>query len=213
MTWVIVATVLASGCGDSSNDSSGGAGGTTSNAGGTSSGASTSASGTGTGSGTASTGSAMASMLSDSQIADVAYTADVGEVQEAQAVLARLTDENVKGFANKMVSDYSAANQQLAQVLAHEHLSREPNDVSQMLASQTQAELSALAGASAAHVDEKYMDDQVQGQEDVLRLIDQALFPNAKNAALKQFLIQLRGTVQMDLQLGHQIADELPASK
>jgi len=219
---LVFVIAMTAACNDDTNGSggSGATGATSSNGSGQTGQASTSASGTssssssgsGTGSSTgssASTGSTMAEMLNDSQIAQVASTANTGEIQEAQAVMPRLTNANVKAFANRMITDHSASNQMLTQLMASESLSRQASNLSKMLMTETQNDIQQLSDAPNTEVDFEYIDMQVKDHQAVLDIIDQVLLPNAQNAALKQFLITTRATVSEHLSLSLQIRNQL----
>jgi putative membrane protein len=126
--------------------------------------------------------------LSDGQILTVANTLNAGEVEQAQAALPRLVDENVQAFANDMVTEHTAAQQDL-QSFAQTH-----SELATQLANRGAANVAALTAAPAESVDALYIDQQVSAHGEALQLIDQLI--DAVDAPLLEAqLVTLRSSV------------------
>lgn len=69
--------------------------------------------------------------LTDGQISSVIGTANLGEVQEAQVVLPKTTNQAVREFAQRMIAEHSEANQRLDALLNREGIQPAPTGLSQ----------------------------------------------------------------------------------
>lgn len=92
-----------------------------------------------------------------------AYQAGLAEIQEGQLALRKSQDPDIKGFAQRMIEDHRAMNEQVAAV-AHKEgitLPSEP-DVKE------KAELTALKALSGSAFDKMYAKGNVHDHEEVV---------------------------------------------
>lgn len=157
-------------------------------------GAGTGGAGTG-GGGTGGGGSA----LSDGQVASVARTANVGEVEQAETAQPKLEDAEVAEYATMMITDHGAAATALDTLLAEQGIAPEPSDVEAALKADSDAIVAMLAAAEAP-VDPLYIDSHVTAHQQVLDLIENVLLPETEDEALAEFLQTMRDDVEMHLQ-------------
>jgi len=142
---------------------------------------------------------AFAAGPTDPQIAHIAYTAGVIDIEAAKLALQKSQNADVIAFANSMVNDHEAVNEQALALVKKLGVTPEDNDTSKSLAAaaeQKRAELSALEGAD---FDKAYAANEVAYHETVNGALESTLIPSASNAELKDLL-----TTGLKLFQGHQ---------
>jgi putative membrane protein len=138
-------------------------------------------------------------MLSDSEILQVAVTANEGEAAEGKEAVKRAQAEVVHDFAQEMVNDHTAAAAAATSLGDTSGLGLSPSAASRALDAQAEAALSALDAATDEEFDRVYMESQVAAHEEVLGLLDDTLIVQAKNSDLRELLMSMKDTVQMHL--------------
>ena len=124
----------------------------------------------------------------DSQIADIAYTAGQIDVTAANLALEKTKTRAVRSFAEEMVRDHEAVNKQVLALLDKLNVKPEDNDTSKSMvdaASQKQAELLQLSGAA---FDKAYAENEVAYHQNVNETLEKTLIPDAQNGQVKQLL-------------------------
>jgi putative membrane protein len=92
----------------------------------------------------------------DPQIAHIAYTAGVIDIAAAKQALAKSGSKDVKAFAEDMVRDHEAVNQQALALVKKLKVTPEDNDTSRSLAKQAADELAELDKLKGAEFDKAY---------------------------------------------------------
>ena len=134
------------------------------------------------------TASAQGAKPTDPQIAHIAYTAGVIDVNAGKLALQKSKNKDVRGFAQDMVRDHEAVNKQALALVKKLKVTPEDNDTSKALnkaAQDKQAELSKLNGAA---FDKAYVDNEVAYHKTVNGALQNTLIPSASNAELKDLL-------------------------
>lgn len=124
----------------------------------------------------------------DPQIAHIAYTAGAIDIDAAKLALTKSTSKEVTEFAQSMVTDHQAVNDQALELVKKLGVTPEDNATSQALATaakEKQAELSTLEGAA---FDKAYVDNEVAFHQQVNSALETLLIPSAQNAELKSLL-------------------------
>lgn len=125
---------------------------------------------------------------SDAQIAHIAYTAGALDVTAAKQALAKSHNADVRAFADTMVRDHGAVNQQALALVKKLGVTPEDNATSQALtkqAAETDARLAKLDGAA---FDQAYVKNEVAFHQTVNGALKTTLIPDADNAELKSLL-------------------------
>ena len=125
---------------------------------------------------------------SDPQIAHIAYTAGVIDVEAAKLAIEKSQNEDVVEFAETMLRDHEAVNVQALDLVKKLNVTPEDNDTSKALtqaASDKRAELAKLGGAA---FDKAYVDSEVAYHKQVNEALETLLIPSADNAELKSLL-------------------------
>jgi putative membrane protein len=139
-------------------------------------------------------------VLSDGQVGQVAITLNEGEVSAAQTAEPRLTQAAVRDFAQRMITEHSAANARLGEQFSAENLNPLDSPVSQALKQMSDELANQLRMQTSPQLDNTYVLSQVQMHAQALALIDCSLVPNARNEVLRNALVNdLRPSVQEHL--------------
>jgi len=129
-----------------------------------------------------------ASKPTDPQIAHIAYTAGVIDVTAAKQALAKSTNKTIKSFAEDMVRDHEAVNQQAIALVRKLNVTPEDNDTSRALSKQAAAKLAEMEKLKGAEFDKAYAANEVAYHKAVNGALETLLIPSANNAELKSLL-------------------------
>jgi putative membrane protein len=124
----------------------------------------------------------------DPQIAHIAYTAGQIDVDAAKLALEKSKNEDVRAFAQGMVSDHTLINEQALALVKKLNVTPEDNPTSQSLAKQAETTRQKLEGATGAAFDKAYIENEVAYHKAVNSALTTTLIPNAQNSELKSFL-------------------------
>jgi putative membrane protein len=136
--------------------------------------------------------------LQDGEILFVADTLNVGEVDEAEAALPKLTDSGIRDFAQEMIDEHGTARDQLQQLAQQQMMTMAPSAVATNLQSESRSIVSSLNAATPDAADKVYIGSQVKAHTEALTLIDQ-LLAAADSSALRTQLTTMRASVQEHL--------------
>lgn len=125
---------------------------------------------------------------SDPQIAHIAYTAGVIDVEAAKQAIAKSKNKDVLAFAESMLRDHEAVNTQALDLVKKLNVTPEDNETSQALAAAGTAEREKLAKLDGAAFDQAYVDNEVAYHKQVNGALETLLIPSAQNAELKSLL-------------------------
>jgi putative membrane protein len=131
---------------------------------------------------------AQAAKINDAQIAHIAYTAGAIDVAAGKQALAKSHDKAVLDFANEMVRDHAAVNDQALALVKRLGVTPQDNPTSQALSKDAAAKLKRYAALSGAAFDKAYVANEVAYHKTVNGALANTLIPNAQNAELKSLL-------------------------
>jgi putative membrane protein len=131
------------------------------------------------------------------------------EIAEGQLAAIGAQDPAVVAFAQMMVKDHSKSNQDQALLLSSFGLAPMSSTLSRMLTVITSSQIDALQMLTGSDFDRVYMDYQLQLHQMTLTLLDTQLIPAAQHIAFRDFLIGVRDTVAMHLDLALTVAASL----
>jgi putative membrane protein len=97
----------------------------------------------------------------DAQIAHIAYTADQIDIKAAELALQKSKNKDVRDFAEDMVRDHTAVNDQALALVKKLHVTPQDNDTSKGLIKQATAKEAELKQLSGAAFDKAYADNEV----------------------------------------------------
>ena len=133
-------------------------------------------------------GAAYAQAPNDAQIAHIAYTAGNIDIAAGKQALAMSHNKAVLDFANEMVRDHTAVNDQALALVKKLGVTPQDNPTSQSLASAAAAEQTKLAALSGAAYDKAYAANEVAFHKTVNGALSGTLIPSAQNPELKSLL-------------------------
>ncbi len=144
----------------------------------------------------------------DPQIAHIAYTAGVLDIEASKQALAISKNPDVRAFAQQMAKDHAAVNDQALALVKKLNVTPEDNATSKALTAAAAAKRAELAKLKGAAFDKAYMANEVAYHKTVNNALSTTLIPASSNAELKSLL-------QTGLKLfeGHQMHAEQTAAK
>ena len=131
---------------------------------------------------------AEAAKPNDAQIAHIAYTAGVIDVTAGKQALAKSKDKAVRDFAQEMVRDHTAVNDQALALVKKLGVTPQDNPTSQALSKDAAAKLKTYAALNGTAFDKAYVANEVAYHKTVNGALAKTLIPNAQNAELKSLL-------------------------
>ena len=150
--------------------------------------------------GTGTMGAAVPMM--DANVAAVAHASNMDEIQTSQVALQRSQNAQVRQFAQQMITEHTAVDQQMQQMLQAKGMTMQPNQPAQAAMQATAATVANLNQRSGADFDRAYMTHQVQAHRWTLTSLDQSLIPATRDGDMKAFLSgKVRPAVAMHLDM------------
>jgi putative membrane protein len=148
---------------------------------------------------TAAAAFAQPAVTNDAQIVGIILVANNVDIGAGE--LARSTSNNadVKEFAQLMITDHSAINKQATALVKKLKLKPEESQTSKGLKETGAVALKKLKGLKGKEFDIAYIDNELNYHQTVLDTLDKTLIPNAKNAELKDALLQARPAFETHL--------------
>src|ERR1700722_5279376 len=134
----------------------------------------------------------------------LAAASDMFEVQSSKVALQRSTDPGVKKFAQMMTDAHTKTTATLKGLIADQGNLSPPTS----LPSDLQTKLDALGSVSPADFDKTYLDDQVDGHQSALNVM-QRYAKDGDQEPLKQFAAETAPTVQQHLNKAKALRDAL----
>ena len=144
---------------------------------------------------------------SDSQIAHIAYTAGVIDIETAKLAIAKSKNEEVVAFAEDMLRDHEAVNKQALDLVKKLNVTPADNATSQALSKAAADERKTLDRLEGAAFDKAYVDNEVAYHKEVNGALETLLIPSASNGELKSLL-----ETGLKIFQGHQLHAEHVAS-
>jgi putative membrane protein len=124
----------------------------------------------------------------DPQIAHIAYTAGLIDIEAGRQALAKSKTADVRAFAEEMVRDHGAVNDQALALVKKLGVTPEANPTSTALSSAAKTKLADLAKLNGPAFDKAYVLNEVAFHNTVNGALSGTLIPSAKNAELKALL-------------------------
>ncbi|MGH6827159.1 DUF4142 domain-containing protein [Methyloceanibacter sp.] len=145
----------------------------------------------------------------DPQIAHIAYTAGQIDIEAGKQALEKSQNEAVRAFAQQMIGDHTAVNDQALALVKKLNVTPEDNATSKSLSEAANAEGKKLAGLSGAAFDKAYADNEVAYHKAVDDAVSKTLIPSAQNAELKALLQNGLKLFEAHLAHAEQLAKQL----
>ena len=137
--------------------------------------------------------------VTDAQIAQIVVTANSIDIDNGKIALKQSTTPSVEEFANLMIKDHTAVNNNAIALVTRLAVKPEASDTSKSLQSAADKEQAKLRGLKGAEFDRAYLENEVAYHTQVLGAITDVLIPNAQNAELKKMLVDVKPAFQAHL--------------
>lgn len=124
----------------------------------------------------------------DPQIAHIAYTAGQIDIKAAEAAKNKSKNKEVLSFADDMIRDHKAVNEQALALLKKLNVKPEDNETSRALTKEAEDQLKKLNSLQGADFDRAYAQNEVAFHKLVNDSLRNTLIPSANNAELKNLL-------------------------
>lgn len=128
--------------------------------------------------------------LNDLEIAHVAYTADTIDIRYAHLALAISNNPAVLEFAQTMIRDHTAVNDQALALLQKLNVGPEDNFLSRQLNEQAEQLIAEMSDLSGAAFDRRYAENELGYHQAVNGLVESTFIPNIDNAEVKALFEQ-----------------------
>lgn len=151
-----------------------------------------------------------AATVKDEDIASIIVAGNKAEVDEARVAQTRAATPEVKIYAAQMVTKHGAAMDQMNILV--KRLKMTPNDAnatSQQMATESKSTVDTLKQKVGKEFDRVYIDATVKDHQNLIRVIDLLLLPNAKNADVRAQLQRLRPQIEQHLKMALAIQAKL----
>jgi putative membrane protein len=150
----------------------------------------------------ATTAPASANAADPQTFVNTAAVSNLFEIQSSQLAEQKATADNLKTFAAKMITDHTAAGQQMEAAAQSQNISL-PTALDQ----QQQQDLTQLQGLSGPQFDQAYTQMQLKAHDDAVALFG-GYAQSGHAGALKDFAGKTLPVLQMHQQMIHQIAGQ-----
>jgi putative membrane protein len=147
--------------------------------------------------------------VTDAQIAHIVVTANSIDSAMGELAKTKARSSAVKSFAQTMITDHGAVNQQAVKLAQRLKVTPESNDVSRQLQQGANEARTGLESKSGPAFDRAYLDREVQYHQAVLDALDKTLIPGAQNAELKALLQSARPAFVAHLERAKQVQSAL----
>jgi putative membrane protein len=141
----------------------------------------------------------------EGEIAAIVATAHEGEIQQGQAAAGRATSEDVRAFAQMLVTDHTAALNNARDTFNRAGINSADNNIATTLRANSQTTVTNLGTYSGAAFDRVFMQFQVDQHAWLLDALDTALIPSARTPELRTLLQAQRASVANHLERARQI--------
>ncbi len=123
--------------------------------------------------------------LSDTEIAHVAYTADAIDIRYAHLAMALSDNPQVRAFAETMIRDHTAVNEQALALLAKLKAEPQDNFLSATLQENAQKLIDEMSKLRGKAFDRRYAENELAYHRAVNDLVENTFIPNIDNDEVK----------------------------
>jgi putative membrane protein len=130
--------------------------------------------------------------INDAEIAAIVVTANQVDIDAGELAKSRSTNEEVKAFAQLMITDHTSVNKSATDLVAKLKVKPQDNATSQSLKAGGDKNVAHLRGLKGTAFDKAYAEHEVVYHQQVIDALDKTLIPGATNGELKALLIKVR---------------------
>jgi putative membrane protein len=147
--------------------------------------------------------------LNDAQIAHIVVTANQVDIDAGKVAKTKASNEDVKAFAHRMISDHTDVNRQAKELVKKLNVKPQDNPISKSLKADGKKNLAELKPLRGDAFDKAYIDNEVNLHKQVIDVADTKLVPNVKNEELKALLEKVRPSLVSHLEHAQKLQSSL----
>ena len=151
--------------------------------------------------------------VSDANIAAMVLASNNTDISYARLAPSRAHREDVKKFAERMLTDHTGVNGLVTQLLQKLDLAPEDNAISLDMRDESANKRDLMRDLSGYAFDSTYIENEVRYHQNFLASIDNVMLPAAKNADLRGLLTAVRPAVAAHLAHAEQVRADVLAKK
>ncbi len=151
--------------------------------------------------------------VSEANIVAIVLAANSTDLSYARLVPSRARSAEVKAFATRMTTDHTLLNTRINDIALRNRITAEDNAISLDFRDHSAARRDVLRELEGARFDSTYVANEIQYHQELLAAIDAVLVPNARNAELREFVVNLKPPVSAHLAHAEQVRATLASRK
>lgn len=153
------------------------------------------------------------SRISDANIAAMVLALNNTDISYARLAPARAEREDIRKFAERMLTDHVGVNQLVNNLLAKLDLAAEDNVLSLDMRDESAEKRDLMREKSGYAFDSTYIENEVSYHRKFLSQIDNVMLPAARHAELKGLLTSVRPAVASHLAHAEQVRADVLAKR
>jgi putative membrane protein len=151
--------------------------------------------------------------LRDANIAAMVLALNNTDISYARLAPARAQRDDVRQFAERMLTDHTGVNGLVIELLRKLDLAAEDNTMSLDLRDESANRRDILRELSGFAFDSTYMENEVSYHQKFLASIDQVMLPAVRNGEMRSLLVSIRPAVAAHLAHAEQTRANVLAKK
>lgn len=145
--------------------------------------------------------------LTGANMTSIAMAANNEEIGEAQLALARSRNDAVRQFAQRMITDHTAFNQEIMAIA--DQIGMQPEELTAEIQATAQRSRQSLGARTGAEFDRAYIANQISTHRWLLETMDNVFIPAAGDSRIEGLLEARRAMVADHLQHALQVQQSL----
>ena len=151
--------------------------------------------------------------VTDANIAAMVLALNNTDISYARLAPARAEREDVRKFAERMLTDHTGVNQLVTNLMAKLDLAAEDNVASLDMRDESAEKRDLMRELSGYRFDSTYIENEISYHRKFLAQIDNVLLPSARNTELRGLLTAVRPAVASHLAHAEQVRADVLAKK
>ena len=151
--------------------------------------------------------------VTDANIAAMVLALNNTDISYARLAPARAEREDIRKFAERMLTDHTGVNQLVTNLMTKLDLEAEDNVASLDMRDESAEKRDLMREMSGYRFDSTYIENEISYHRKFLAQIDNVLLPAARNAELKGLLTAVRPAVASHLAHAEQVRADVLAKK
>lgn len=151
--------------------------------------------------------------ISDANIAAMVLASNNTDISYARLVPSRAQRDDVKKFAERMLTDHTGVNSLVTNLLVKLDVAPEDNAISLDMRDESANKRDLMRDLAGFAFDSTYMENEVAYHQKFLASIDNQMIPAARNADLRALLTAVRPAVAAHLAHAEQVRADVLAKK